>query len=331
MRSSERGKMLTTGVQLSRNCDASSAFSRSGRLRSTRNRSSASSPPTSASALRRPSTAKNRKRSGNAKYSWTQAVSLEAARRDRQHRFVVLEADGAHRARRQQHCVRASGRTNDDTRAVGDQLLADLSRQVGGGGNEERQRIDGQLAKRDSAVGPQAQADGAAAAAVELEARRGKRARADHVPRLRDQQRPEDDVMGAAELAGRAVGGPALGVHRAASRNGIALLQAAFRQRGDELCDRTGRHRRQEGRIDHFHQVLGEIRVARIELELHARREKRDGFDQSLDVRVSAIETVHPEPCCDARIGFGKLRTHAAQVLELPVVILEESGIHFPA
>ena len=137
--------------------------------------------------------------------------------------------------------------------------------------------------------------------------------------------------MGAAELAGRAVGAPALGVHRAASRHGVALLQAAFRERGDQLCDRTGRHRRQEGRIDHFHEVLGEIRVARIELELHARREKRDGFDQALDVRVGAIQTVHPEPCRDARIGFGKLRAHAAQVLEFPVVILEETGIHGPA
>jgi len=57
-------------------------------------------------------------------------------------------------------------------------------------------------------------------------------------------------------------------------------------------------------------------------LSCNARREKRDGFDQALDVRVGAIQTVHTESCRDARIASANSAPMPAQVLELPVVVL---------
>jgi len=83
----------------------------------------------------------------------------------------------------------------------------------------------------------------------------------------RDQQ-SRGRTSWALRTAGRPVAGCALGVHRAASRNAIAFFRLLSESVGTQLCDRTGRHRCQEGRIDHLHEVLGEVRVARIELEL---------------------------------------------------------------
>jgi hypothetical protein len=64
--------------------------------------------------------------------------------------------------------------------------------------------------------------------------------------------------------------------------------------------------------------------MSRVELELHPRREKREGLDQALDVRIGALDTVHAETRRDARVRLGEFRTHFADVLELAVVVLEQ-------
>src|SRR6185503_3012326 len=75
-------------------------------------------------------------------------------------------------------------------------------------------------------------------------------------------------------------------------------------------------------------QRLREARELGVDLELHARREKRDAFEQSFDVGIGHLQAVHPEPGRDLRELLDELGASLPQVLQLEVVILEEAGVH---
>ena len=81
-------------------------------------------------------------------------------------------------------------------------------------------------------------------------------------------------------------------------------------------------------RVDHLQQVLGEHRVLRVELQLHARGKKSEALQQPLDVRVGALETFQPESPGDLGIFARKLAAHLADVLQLAVVVAQQARIH---
>ena len=56
--------------------------------------------------------------------------------------------------------------------------------------------------------------------------------------------------------------------------------------------------------------------------------EKRETFEQPLDVRIGALEPVDAEASGDARIALRELRAHLAHELQLAVVVLEQPRIH---
>ncbi len=81
-------------------------------------------------------------------------------------------------------------------------------------------------------------------------------------------------------------------------------------------------------RIDDLEQRLREAREFGVELELHARRQKSDAFEQPLDVGIVHLQPVHPEPGRNLRKLLGELGARLAQVLQLEVVVLKEARVH---
>ncbi len=80
--------------------------------------------------------------------------------------------------------------------------------------------------------------------------------------------------------------------------------------------------------VNQLEHVLGEIRVARVELQLHACREKGEALNQALDVGIRALQPLHPESRGNARIRLREFRTHLPYKLQLLVVKLEQPRIH---
>ena len=81
-------------------------------------------------------------------------------------------------------------------------------------------------------------------------------------------------------------------------------------------------------RIDDLEQRLGEARELRVELELHARGEKPDAFEQPLDVGIRHLEAVHAEPRRNLRELLCEFSAGLSQVLQLEVGVLKQPRIH---
>ncbi len=127
--------------------------------------------------------------------------------------------------------------------------------------------------------------------------------------------------MRGAEFAGGALAGADQAAQRALPRHDDACCQPAVFQIRLQLHHRHRRQRRQIMRVDHLQQVLGEHRVLRVQLELHARGQKREAFQQPLDIGVGAFERVQAKPAGDLGILARKLRAHVAHVLQLAGVV----------
>ncbi len=84
-------------------------------------------------------------------------------------------------------------------------------------------------------------------------------------------------------------------------------------------------------RIDDFEQRLGEARKLGVDLQLDARGEKGGPLDQPLDVRVRHLESAHAEPRGNLRKLLRKLRAHLAEMSELALVVVQQTGIHYTA
>jgi hypothetical protein len=107
-----------------------------------------------------------------------------------------------------------------------------------------------------------------------------------------------------------------------------ALLHITREQLWQQLRDD---HRRRGGQIVRIHDVEQRLREAGelgVELELHARGEKRHALDQPLDVGIADLEVAHAEPRRNLRKLIGEFGAHLAQMPQLDVVILEQSRIH---
>ena len=81
-------------------------------------------------------------------------------------------------------------------------------------------------------------------------------------------------------------------------------------------------------RVDDLEQCLRETGKLGVDLQLHARGQKPDAFEQPLDVGIVHGQTVHAEPGRDLGELFGELGARLPQMLQLQVVILEETRIH---
>ena len=74
--------------------------------------------------------------------------------------------------------------------------------------------------------------------------------------------------------------------------------------------------------------MLGEARELGIELELHAGREERHAFEQTLDIGVGAGVRVERQPAGDRRMRRRELAAQVAQEPQLGLVVAEEAPVH---
>ena len=81
-------------------------------------------------------------------------------------------------------------------------------------------------------------------------------------------------------------------------------------------------------RVDDFEERLGEARELGVELELHPRRQERESLQQTLDIRVSDLDSAHAEAGSHLGVFLRELLAHFAQVLQLVVVVVGEPRIH---
>ena len=75
-------------------------------------------------------------------------------------------------------------------------------------------------------------------------------------------------------------------------------------------------------------QVGREIGELVLDLELHARGQKRRALEQPADHRIDAVVEQAAEPLGDARIFLGEFRRLLAQDRELLIVEFEEFAVH---
>lgn len=134
------------------------------------------------------------------------------------------------------------------------------------------------------------------------------------------------DVVASAELAGHSV-------ERARAQNGAAVeLETSIRLdvRG---VDVEFRHRHRGNRphvvgIENAQHRAGDFGKFVVDLEMDARREKREGFEHALDVRVFALIGLDEEARGDLGVLAGKFRAHLAQEGQLAFVVEQQIVTH---
>ena len=78
---------------------------------------------------------------------------------------------------------------------------------------------------------------------------------------------------------------------------------------------------RQVVRVHRLENGLGEPGELRVELQVDTGSEKREAFEQALDVRIDALDFTQAETTCDLWELFRELARHPPQVLQFAVVI----------
>lgn len=192
----------------------------------------------------------------------------------------------------------------------------------------EHQPIDRQL--REARAAARLQPDAQRAAHVAARGRRRTRqirGRARHRS-ARELQRPQRQIVRGAKLARGLFGRGGPRAQRGARRQPVALREAAFVHHRRELHDRHRRKRRDVTRIHRVEQRLREARKLRVHLQLHARGEKAEAFEQPLDVRIGRPRFVHPQARGHFRKLLRELAAQLAQIRELAVVVVEQARIH---
>src|SRR5580765_2284163 len=127
-----------------------------------------------------------------------------------------------------------------------------------------------------------------------------------------DFQRPESGIETSFELAGVAV--HRLRVKHRIARNGEA--SAKFSLFGIEMKLHDGG--RWNGadvmRVKNAEQRFGDFRELVVDLEMDARSQIGEGFDEAFDVRIFAAVGIEQETRGDLWIFLGELRAHLAQI-----------------
>jgi hypothetical protein len=257
-----------------------------------------------------------------------QPVALEAALAAWQQRFFFGEAQRAQRALREQAVPRGRTRDGRDQHAfhAAQQAFQDPHRHLVGAAQVQLQGIEGQVLE-GGARAFQAQAHAGLDRRRQLHVQAGLGAAVGEEFRFDQLDRPQGQVVRAAVLAGGIVALAQHAAHAAPARHQEALLQGRVGQVGLELDHRHRRRGRQQVRVDQFGQVLGKAGKLGVDLHLHARGHEAEAFQQALDVRVGALETVQTKAPGDLREFGGELAAHFTQVLQLLAVIAKETRI----
>ncbi len=269
---------------------------------------------------------------GAGKVFLQQAIATERTARVRDQRLAVVEAPAVDPGGVMELADLAVGtlRTHDIAERVAQQLLVQTLGQFIRAGDEHRQLVQRQHIGLSTRGNPelQAQAGTHRLAGGQHHAGRGDRRRRFQVFRVGQLERPQGDVVGRAIFAGGAIVLADQAAQGGVPRHGVAGKQPAFLQVGLHLHHGHRRHRRQVMRVDHFQQVLGEHRVLGIELQLDARRQEGEALQQAFDIGIGAFEAFQAKPTGDLRVLARELAAHLADVLQLPVVVAQQSRIH---
>ncbi len=212
-------------------------------------------------------------------------------------------------------------------------LLIQQGRNSGRGLDKERETLGTQRFQLDSGrrLQPQAQsaANGPAVRqSIVGQALRGKHTRANQVTRFGDLHGPKRYLVSGTKFTDRAIALAERRPQARAFRDHLPGGRQPATQVRSELHDRARGHGTQNVRIDEFQQMLREVRMTGIQLQLYARGEKREAFQQTLDIRVRALQPLYSEARGNTRIRLRELRARLANVLQFPVVVFEQPGIH---
>ena len=129
-------------------------------------------------------------------------------------------------------------------------------------------------------------------------------------------------AMGGAELAVGLVLGAEQAAQLGAGRQRDALRHAAQAGLRRELHHRHRRRGCEVVRIDHLQQRLREGRELRLQLELDARGEQREAFEQPLDIGIGDIEAAEVQTRGDLRELAGEFPAGLAHERELGFVMI---------
>jgi tripartite-type tricarboxylate transporter receptor subunit TctC len=139
---------------------------------------------------------------------------------------------------------------------------------------------------------------------------------------------PDAVVQKLAAAARRFVALPARALERSVPFDRESRRERAFRGLRVQLHDGHRRRRRQVLRANGLQDVLRQARELRVQLQVDARREKREPLEQALDVRVGALEARQPETRGDLGILLRVLRPHLAHELQFPLVVAQQARVH---
>ena len=256
-----------------------------------------------------------------------QPIALEAAARRRQQRLILFETDRADGFRRADLDA-AARRAHVIADGVRRDLLVEPRSQIGRGFDEQAQALDRQPIDLHAGRRPQTEPDRRPHLAADRDSGACQRARPGQIFRFGDRERPERYRVRCREDTGRAFALAEKRAQKRAARDRDARLQRPILEVGQKLGHTTGRNRVQKAGVHDSEKVLRELRMARIELQLYARRQECERLDQPLDIGVSDLEGIHAEPRGDARIGARKLDSGLAQKAQFGVVIVEQPRIH---
>ncbi len=255
-----------------------------------------------------------------------QAVAGERAARIGEHRVVFVEAHRAQRIRPQAHRPDTRARrgiANQNLAAAAAQQFVERVHHAAFAVQEKPQRIKFQLgevrfrpatqidAQRGHGVGG---FDGGLQTVRRLPFRFGHR------------DGPHRSFVTGTELARNARHRPRR--QDAAARElqpvaNLRLLRAHL-----EFNHGHRRHRAQQMRINDAQQCFGDFGKFVVDLEVHARGQKREGFEQPLDVRVFAFVGFEVQPRGDLGVLLGKLRAHLTQKRQLAFVVEKQVVAH---
>jgi hypothetical protein len=216
--------------------------------------------------------------------------------------------------------ARFSGAHQYRSPAAGD-LCVQIRRQVTDPGQIQRQRVHGELGRPKARSHPkhQSQRRSRPLGSAHANGPQG-RGPVENLG-LTQFEWPQHHVIGqtiftgAGRIACHHTAQAAVARHRqAGGQRGLAQVRL-------QLHDCHGRQRRQIARIDHLQQVLGETREFGVELELHARGQKRKPLEQPLDIGIGAFQAFEAQSSGDLRELTRKFRAHVLYMLQLVLVI----------
>ena len=255
-----------------------------------------------------------------------QTVAGEGAARIREHGVVFVEADRAQRIGRQAQGPDAGagrGVADQDLVAAAAQQLVERVNHAALAVEEEAQRFQVEL--REIHLTPAAQLD--AESGDGLGGLDGGPQTVRRSPfGLGNAERPDHRVIAGPELARDARHGTRQ--QRAATSDLEARADLRLFRPHLKLDHGHGGDRAKQVRIDDAEQRLGHLGKLVVDLQVNARGQESEGFQQPLDVRVLALIGLEVEAGGDLGILLAELRAHLAQERQLPLVVEKQVVAH---